>query len=658
MLFEPFQLGPHTLKNRIIALPVFTGYALPDGGVSELLMEHYCSLAATGAAMVVVANAAVAHDGVTSRYNLRADQDDFIPGLARLARAIRKRGALACLQLNHAGRFARTERPLLPSALDSTHLAFNVSSLKEFMNFFPLERRFGLTQSLLLRLSTWNHSMTEGDRERILGSFGEAAARACEAGFDMVELHGATGYLLGQFLSRYTHRPKFSADRADDFERRCDFPLRALREVKRRLPRGFPVGFRLLLRERVPDGIDPAEATAFAKLLDAEGLTYLSPGMGTYNSMFLPEVRKEMSRPGYLTEDTFALTQSVKVPTVLSGRILTPRFAEKMLRGGFAPLIGLGRALRADSDWVRKAQAGEKVTICVNCNRCLKRVILDRGFSCARWPEWVQERTDLEQRLLTRGMFRGLWVVAGPKDGEVVRSVMPHMVPARHGISTDILFLSAPDSGLLPEAIIKELLDWSSRMWSERGYTGGELRHLTRRAAEPLDDVLCSEVDRGGYGAILLGRNPREPWRERFLYKQRGKVVGLFSPNARWAYVMVPVDLSIASLLVMRLLSHSLLRNPDFHFSFVHVLQGAAAQARGRWEELRKILEWDDRYALNLLAQKGSVAETLLEEVQRGQYGTLVMGKRGFSRIKRMILGSVSAAVLHHLTDQSIVLID
>jgi 2,4-dienoyl-CoA reductase (NADPH2) len=658
MLFEPFQLGPHTLKNRLIALPVFTGYALPDGEVSDLLLDHYRSLAASGVAMVVVANAAVAHDGVTSRYNLRADRDDFIPGLSRLARAIQKRGALACLQLNHAGRFARTERPLLPSALDSAHLTFNVSSLKEFMNFFPLERRFGLTQSLLQRLSTWNRSMSEADRERILGSFGDAAARAREAGFDGVELHGATGYLLGQFLSRYTHRPKSPVDRADDFARRCAFPLQVVREVKRRLPLGFPVGFRLLLREWVPDGIEPAEATAFAKILEAEGIAYLSPSMGTYNSIFLPEVRKQMSRPGYSTEDTSALTQSVKVPTVLSGRILTPRFAEKMLLRGVAPLIGLGRGLRADTNWVRKAKAGEKVTICVNCNRCLKRVILDRGFNCARWPEWVRERTDLEQRLLTRGMFRGLWVVAGPEDGKMVRAVMPHMVPARHGISTDILFLSAPESGLLSEAVKKEIVDWSTRMWSDRGYTGGELRHLTRLAVEPLDDALCSEVDRGGYGAILLGRNPREPWRERFLYKQRGKVVGLFSPNTRWAHVMVPVDLSIASLLVMRLLSHSLLRNPAFDFSFVHVLQGAAAQALKRWEELRKILEWDDRYELKLIAQKGGVAETLLGEIHRGQYGTLVMGKRGLSRIKRMLLGSVSAAVLHHLTDQSIVLID
>jgi 2,4-dienoyl-CoA reductase (NADPH2) len=418
------------------------------------------------------------------------------------------------------------------------------------------------------------------------------------------------------------------------------------------------VGFRLLLREWVPDGIDLAESFAFARALEEEGVAYLSPSVSTYNSMFLPEVRKDMSRPGYLVEDTAALTRTVKIPTILSGRVLTPRFAEKMLARGVAPLIGLGRGLRTDKDWVRKAGTGEKVTICVNCNRCLKRVILDRGFNCARWPEWVRERVDLEQRLLTRGLFRGLWVVAGPGDGKIVKAVMPHMVPARHGISTDVLFLSASGSEPVPGTLREEIVDWTTRMWNSRGYTGGELRHLTRQAGEPLDDALCAEVDKGGYGAILLGRNPQEAWRERFLYKQRGKVVGLFSLNPRWSRVVVPVDLSLATLLVMRLIAHSLLRNPSFTLDFVHVLQGKDTEALKRWEDMRKILGWDERHVLRLLPSRQPVGEALLREIQEGRYGTVIMGKRGISRIKRMLLGSVSAAVLHGLTDQSIVLID
>ncbi len=653
MIFTPYQIGRHTLKNRVVALPVFTGYALPNGQVSEFLIDHYSSLAATGVAMAVVANAAVSADGVASRHNLRADRDEFIPGLARLARAIRKNGALASLQLNHAGRFARTDRPLFPTALESSHLAFKISSLKEFMNFFPLERRFGLTQGFLQHLIAWNRPMTEQDKGRIIRDFGEAAVRACEAGFDMVELHGATGYLLTQFLSAFTHKPEPAG-----FDQRTAFPLRVVREVRKRVPGGFPIGFRILLREWVPGGIDLPEAIAFAKLLESEKVDYLSPSAGTYNSMFLPEVRKRMSRPGYLVDDTALLTGEVRTTAIVSGRILTPAIARRALQRRAAPLIGLGRVIRTDPEWLRKAREGMKVAVCVNCNVCLKRVVLDRGFHCERWPAWVRERVDLEQRLLTRDMFKGLWVVADGDDGRLLKSAMGRMIPARHGISTSILFLATDENGPGITKVRNDVVRWSGQMWRDRGFKGGALSHLTRRVETPMDDALCRVVDEGGYGAIMVGRNPLEPWRERFLYKQRGKVVGLVGPDPRWSEVLIPVDLSVSTLLVLRLLSHSLLRNPAFHTDFVHVLQGSAADATRRWEELIKILGWDKQFELRLLPSGGDVAEILLDEIRTKRYGTIVMGKRGLSRIKRMLLGSVSAAVLHGLTDQTLVLID
>src|SRR5512144_1797312 len=121
MLFTPFRLGPCTLKNRLVALPVFSGYARPDGRVSELLIDHYQRLSQSGVAMVVVANAAVAADGVVAVNNLRADQDECLPGLRRLAQAIKSRATVAVLQLNHGGCFAKTPRPLTPSGLDAAH---------------------------------------------------------------------------------------------------------------------------------------------------------------------------------------------------------------------------------------------------------------------------------------------------------------------------------------------------------------------------------------------------------------------------------------------------------------------------------------------------------------------------------------------------------
>jgi len=232
-LFSPFRVGHYQLRNRVIALPVFTGYAHPDGNVSALMIEHYTQLAGSGVAMVTVANAAVTSEGVISTHNLRVDRDEFIPGLSKLAGSIKRRGALACLQLNHGGRFAKTSQPLLPSPTDSSNLTYNVNSLKNFMNFFPLEKRFRLTGYFLKLFGTWRQAMTAEDRERIILGFGEAANRACEAGFDVIELHGANGYLLCQFLSAFTN--KNQSNIGGDFKGRTAFPLAVIREVKQRV---------------------------------------------------------------------------------------------------------------------------------------------------------------------------------------------------------------------------------------------------------------------------------------------------------------------------------------------------------------------------------------------------------------------------------------
>jgi 2,4-dienoyl-CoA reductase (NADPH2) len=219
-------------------LPVYTGYAYPDGRVSPQLIEHYTKLAQSGVAMVVVANAAVTSDGVTSTYNLRIDKDEYIPALAKLAKAIKQYGALACLQLNHAGRFAKTEQPLLPSPADSSNLAFNLEALKDFMNFFPLESRFRLTRNFLRQAKHWRRAMNVEDLERIIVKFGDAAVRAYCAGFEMIELHGANGYLLCEFLSPFSN--KIQQGFGGSFQERATLPLKIIKEIKRKVTSNFP----------------------------------------------------------------------------------------------------------------------------------------------------------------------------------------------------------------------------------------------------------------------------------------------------------------------------------------------------------------------------------------------------------------------------------
>jgi len=657
VLFTSFRLGPYTLGNRLVALPVFSGYALPDGRASDLLIDHYAALARSGVAMVVVANAAVAANAGVALNNLRADADEFLPGLERLARTIKRQGALAVLQLNHGGRFAKTPHPLAPSALDAAHIPFHLASLKEFMEFFPLEHRFGLTRDFMQRVSAWTRSMSPDEKEAAVAAFGGAAARAGAAGFDAIELHGATGYLLTQFLSGFSH--KDTSGSPASFEERIRFPLQVVREVKRRLPAGFLLGFRLLLREWVPGGIDLGEALAFAGELAAEGVDYFSPSVATYHSMFLPEVRAITARPGYLREDSLALKKRVPVPVIISGRVLTPTLAEELLAEGAGDLIGLGRGLRADLRWVSKARSGRPVMACRNCNLCLRGVVLEQGFTCTCWPGRVRERADLEQRLLKRDTAKTLWIVASARDLNIMRTpVAAAGIPARPGTSTTVLFLKTADPEIDFDKSVADFTTWSHDLWRRRGIRDAQLSYKVIATQGSPESLVSAEMAKGGFGAVLLGRNHLELWRERFLYQQQAKAVSLIGTHLGWSRVLVPLDLGLASLFVLRHLEQSFMTHPEFKLEFIHVLQEEETRALKRWREVQKILGWRVPVPLRMVPATGDVAGTVLRELRNGDFGTLVMGKRGLSRIKQLLLGSVSAAVLQGLTTQTLLLID
>jgi len=659
VLFTSFQLGSHALRNRLIALPVFSGYALPDGRAGDLLIEHYRDLARSGVAMVVVANAAAAPGGAVALNNLRADADEFIPGLQRLARTIKAQGALAVLQLNHGGRFSRTPRPLGPSALNAAHIPFQLASLKEFMEFFPVEQRFGLTRDFMQRVAAWNRSMSVEETETVAAAFGRAAARACTAGFDGVELHGATGYLLTQFLSGFTHRE--ASGSPVSFQERIRFPLRVVAEVKRQLPPGFLVGFRLLLREWVPLGIDLAEALAFAEELAAADIGYLSPSAATYHSMFLPEVRAITARPAYLREDCRALRQRVAVPVVVSGRVISPKLAEQLLAEGAGDLVGLGRGLRVDPRWVIKARSGKPVIACRNCNLCLRGVVLEQGFTCTRWPGWARERADLEQRLLKRDTAKTLWVVAGTRELDLMRTpAAAAAIPDRPGGSTTVLFLKSADPEPDFDQRAAEFTAWSRALWQRRPGGPTRLVHKTAAIQESPESLIVAEMAQGGFGAVVLARNHLELWRERFIHRQRAKAVALIGTHPRWSQVLVAIDLGVASLLVLRHLEQMFMAQPELRLDFVHVLQekGDETRALKRWREIHKILGWRQPVPLRTVPGTGGVSAAILRELRQGDFGTLVMGKRGLSRIKQFLLGSVSSAVLQRLTTQTLLLID
>jgi len=361
ILFSPFKLAGLQLKNRITMAPLFLGYAHADGTVSPLLLEHYRAMAMSGAAMIVVENAAVHPSGLGSPFVLRIDEDRYLSGLSTLAKTIQKEGALAVLQINHAGRYAVTPERIAPSPVRTGDVVPREMTVEEI------------------------HLMAE--------AYASAARRVREAGFDGVEIHGGTGYLLVQFLSQRTNM------RTDEFggnlENRRRFPLMVVDAVRAAVGSHYPVGYRFLADEWLPEGLHPTETFFLATELEKRRLAYLSVMAGTYDSFFLPDYLERERNEGYMAHFAGIIKAVVPhTPIIAAGRIQTPATAVKILKEGAADLIGLARVLFADPLWVKKA-AGiveKPVNSCeATCSLCMKRVMSGKPAFCARWEKTIRE---------------------------------------------------------------------------------------------------------------------------------------------------------------------------------------------------------------------------------------------------------------------------
>ena len=357
-LFSPFAIHGLALRNRVTMAPLFLGYAGPDGTVNQLVLDHYEKMAESGAALIVVENASVDPGGQGSPLMLRVDDDTFITGLAGLARVIHGAGALVFQQINHAGRYALSRKRIAPSPV-------------KLGDITPRE-------------------MTAKDINRMVRAFADAAIRVKKAGFDGVELHGGTGYLLSQFISPRLNR------RTDAYggtpEKRMRFPLEVVDAVRTAVGDGYPVGYRFLADELMePEGLSLDESVAFARELARRAIAYLSVMAGVHESFKLSPYAEMEKEEGYMVPFAERIKKAVPgTPVITAGRIQTPDFAEKILEEGKADLIGLARILFADPLWPKKAQGliTEPIVPCREaCSLCTTMVILGKPAFCSRRPE-------------------------------------------------------------------------------------------------------------------------------------------------------------------------------------------------------------------------------------------------------------------------------
>jgi len=329
-ILDPLSIHSLRLSNRLVLPPMATAKASPEGRVTQGLVDWYVQKC-QGLGLVITEHAFVLPEGRAGLGQLSAAGDENLEGLGRIARAIHDGGSACALQLSHAG--SRTSqaisgaKPRAPSALANPYLS---------SGDLPRELdRMGMAL--------------------VLDAFTAGATRAKAAGFDAVELHAAHGYLLDQFLSPLTNR------RTDlyggSLVGRVLFLQEIARALRKALGPGYPIFVRLGAADFVEGGLSIEDGAEAAALLVEAGADLIDVSGGFGYALKAPS---GYSGQGFLSPLSRAVKARVKVPVLLTGGITEAEAAEALLVEGAADLIGVGRAIAADSRWARRALEGQR----------------------------------------------------------------------------------------------------------------------------------------------------------------------------------------------------------------------------------------------------------------------------------------------------------
>lgn len=331
----PYSVAGLTLPNRIVMPPLVTWKAGEDGYVTPSHREHYGN--SIGPGLMIVEATTVSPEGRLAASQLGIWSDEHIDGLSELALLIHASGAMAGIQIHHAG---------------------GAATLKHTYGDAPL------VPSLTSASPAGAREMTADDIDRILTAFGTATERAIRAGFNYVELHGAHGYLMSQFFSP---KKNLRRDRwGGSLTNRMRFTLEAYRTASRVANGRAAVAVRLGLADGTPGGIGPEDGLALARELAALGCPIL-------------HISHAGSRPVGVVPDgsPFAATMhlaglvksSVPVTVIGVGNIFSPAQADAAIAAGHANLVAVGRGILADPGWAKKVVTDreDEIELCVDC---------------------------------------------------------------------------------------------------------------------------------------------------------------------------------------------------------------------------------------------------------------------------------------------------
>ena len=472
-LFTPGKIGSLTLKNRIMKAPQSSGMSNMDGTVSERLVRYYRQQAAGGAGMIIVEYAYVDDIGAKSAHcHLGISSNEHIPGLAWLAENIREQGAVPAIQIEHCGRqkFLGTQPICAPSAIPWPKLwdQYGVQAVP--------------------------HVLTIEEIQDIVHAFGDAALRAKQAGFELVEIHGAHGYLLTNFFSPTTnHRTDLYGG---SLENRMRIYVEIVRDVRKKVGPDFPVTIRLSGTDYEPDGFPIEDTIELAKVLEKEGIDAFHISGGDHHTM-IHQVSPMAINVCHNVWAAEAIKKVVHVPVIASGSITLPEYAEEIIASGKGDFVGLGRPLWADPEWPLKAMEDrpEDIRPCIRCNEgCLERTFFNfKAITCAVNPTISREG---ELDLKPAAKPRKIAVVGGgPAGMEAARvcKLRGHEVT---------LFEEKELGGLLHEASVPE---FKSDIRPLCKYLITQIEKL----GIPVEHKKASAADLAGYDAVICATGSR-----------------------------------------------------------------------------------------------------------------------------------------------------
>ena len=393
-LFSPIRLGKLEIRNRIVFAPIGIGAYNDDETVNELYLPFIAERAIETGLMITQGTRPSEKGGVKL---IGCYHDRFIPSLTKFAQAAHRNGAAIFLQMVVIG----GNDPLggyAPSVLD-----------------IPLyQDKWGRGDKAQLK-ELENHEIKE-----LVDEFAQGATRAQEAGFDGVEVHGAYGYLISEFICPATN--KRTDEYGGSFENRMRFPLEIIGSIKKLCGKDFPIGFKFNAHMDIQkEGIDEEMGLQIANAVAREGVVYLHEVAMGEDVMYM-QLAKYPSMPTMYQprNTTVPLAENLKahvhdVPIIAAGGIVKPSEADAIIAEGKADMVAVGRALLADPHWSYKAKREERITPCIKCLICHHEVVKNANIAaCTVNPYLVRET---EAPLVKTPSPKNVMVVGGGPAG-------------------------------------------------------------------------------------------------------------------------------------------------------------------------------------------------------------------------------------------------